>query len=103
MHVTGEWIHGKGASPWGWGSGFGESTTAGSQPASVLSSAAPWATSSIGWVRQGAVADFIDVHWGIYHWRAFNVADSAITVGVCILLIDTLPIRRGRASVVARN
>ena len=46
---------------------------------------------------QGAVADFIDVHWGIYHWPAFNVADSAITVGVCMLLIDTLPIRRGTA------
>ena len=33
-------------------------------------------------LRRGAVVDFIDVHWQGYHWPAFNVADSAITVGV---------------------
>ena len=41
-------------------------------------------------LRFGAVADFLDVHAGGYHWPAFNVADSAITVGVGILLIDAL-------------
>ena len=41
-------------------------------------------------VRFGAVADFLDVHLFGYHWPAFNVADSAITVGVAILLIDSL-------------
>ena len=41
-------------------------------------------------VRFGAVADFLDFHLLGYHWPAFNVADSAITVGVAILLIDSL-------------
>lgn len=40
--------------------------------------------------RFGAVADFLDLHWGAYHWPAFNLADAAITVGVVILLIDAL-------------
>jgi len=38
----------------------------------------------------GAVADFLDVHWGDHHWPAFNLADAAISVGVAILLIDAL-------------
>ena len=41
-------------------------------------------------VRLGAVADFIDVHAGTWHWPAFNVADSAITLGVALILIDGL-------------
>jgi signal peptidase II len=32
-------------------------------------------------VRFGAVVDFLDFYWRDYHWPAFNVADSAITVG----------------------
>jgi signal peptidase II len=39
-------------------------------------------------IRLGEVIDFIDVHWYQYHWPAFNVADSAISVGVVLLLID---------------
>jgi len=35
----------------------------------------------------GAVADFFDFHIGGYHWPAFNVADSAITLGVVLILI----------------
>jgi len=35
--------------------------------------------------RFGAVVDFIDVYWRSYHWPAFNVADSAISVGVALL------------------
>jgi signal peptidase II len=35
--------------------------------------------------RWGAVVDFVDAHWRGYHWPAFNVADSAITVGVALL------------------
>jgi signal peptidase II len=38
-------------------------------------------------VRWSAVVDFIDVHWRGYHWPAFNVADSAITVGVIVLAL----------------
>ena len=40
-------------------------------------------------IRFGAVFDFIDLHGFGYHWPAFNVADSAITVGVVLLLIDS--------------
>jgi len=39
-------------------------------------------------IRLGEVIDFIDVHWYQYHWPAFNIADSAITIGVGLLLID---------------
>lgn len=39
-------------------------------------------------LRLGAVIDFIDVHWYQHHWPAFNVADSAITIGVGLLLLD---------------
>lgn len=39
-------------------------------------------------LRNGAVTDFLDVYWKAWHWPAFNVADSAITVGVCLLLIQ---------------
>lgn len=40
--------------------------------------------------RFGAVADFLDVHALGYHWPAFNVADSAITIGVVVLIADSL-------------
>lgn len=36
----------------------------------------------------GAVADFLDFHYAGWHWPAFNVADSAIVVGVCVLMLD---------------
>lgn len=39
-------------------------------------------------IRLGEVIDFIDVHWYQYHWPAFNVADSAITIGVGLMLLD---------------
>jgi signal peptidase II len=39
-----------------------------------------------GRLVRGYVVDFIDVHWASYHWPAFNVADSAVTVGAIVLL-----------------
>jgi signal peptidase II len=45
-------------------------------------------------LRFGAVVDFLDFHLGSQHWPAFNVADSAITVGVVMLLADSLIVRR---------
>ncbi len=39
-------------------------------------------------VRFGYVIDFLDVYWGDYHWPAFNAADSAISIGVVLLLIE---------------
>lgn len=39
-------------------------------------------------VRMGEVIDFLDVYWKTHHWPAFNVADSAICVGVALLALD---------------
>lgn len=39
-------------------------------------------------IHYGAVADFLDFHLGQWHWPAFNLADSAIVVGVAILMLD---------------
>jgi signal peptidase II len=39
-------------------------------------------------MRFGAVVDFVDVYFRGWHWPAFNVADSAITVGVAILALS---------------
>jgi signal peptidase II len=47
-------------------------------------------------LRFGAVVDFLDLHWAGYHWPAFNLADSAITVGVVLLLADGLLTRPER-------
>ena len=41
-------------------------------------------------VLYGYVIDFLDVYYGEWHWPAFNVADSAITVGVIFLLLESL-------------
>ena len=38
----------------------------------------------------GYVVDFVDVYWREYHFWAFNVADSAITIGVAIMILDML-------------
>jgi signal peptidase II len=38
----------------------------------------------------GSVVDFVDVYWGSWHFWAFNVADSAITVGVAAMILDML-------------
>jgi signal peptidase II len=37
-------------------------------------------------ILYGEVIDFLDVYWSHYHWPAFNVADSCITIGVGITL-----------------
>lgn len=44
-------------------------------------------------LRFGAVADFLDFHAFGWHWPAFNVADSAIVVGVALMLVDSLRAR----------
>ncbi|MDB5477565.1 MAG: lspA [Alphaproteobacteria bacterium] len=40
-------------------------------------------------LRFGAVVDFIDLHAGSWHWPAFNIADSAVSIGIILLLIET--------------
>lgn len=41
-------------------------------------------------IRFGYVVDFIDVHYNNWHWPAFNIADSAIVIGVILMLIESL-------------
>ena len=43
------------------------------------------------------VIDFLDFYYGTWHFPAFNVADSAITMGACLLILDELlRVRRAR-------
>lgn len=44
-------------------------------------------------VSSGAVTDFIDVYVGTHHWPSFNVADSAISVGIVLMAIDSFRAR----------
>lgn len=50
-------------------------------------------------VASGGVTDFVDVYVGVHHWPAFNVADSAITIGIVLMAVESLlPRRAGRDS-----
>ena len=45
----------------------------------------------------GYVVDFLDFHYGNWHFPAFNVADSAITIGaICLVLDELMRVRRGK-------
>ena len=46
-------------------------------------------------LRLGYVVDFVDVYYGSSHWPAFNVADSAICIGVGLLIVENLLRRDG--------
>jgi len=46
-------------------------------------------------IRFGAVADFLDFHVLGWHWPAFNLADSAIAIGVVVLLLVSLSRKEG--------
>ena len=45
-------------------------------------------------VTIGYVVDFVDAYWGDWHFWAFNVADAAITVGACLLILDMMLVNR---------
>lgn len=47
-------------------------------------------------IRHGYVVDYIDVYYRDWHWPAFNLADSAITCGVILLLLDGLILSASR-------
>lgn len=49
-------------------------------------------------IRLGEVIDFLDAHWYQHHWPAFNVADSAICMGVFFLAVDMLMEERRQKS-----
>ncbi len=54
---------------------------------------------SIDRFRLRYVTDFIDFHWfgdPALHWPPFNIADSAITIGVILILFDTFITKRGK-------
>jgi signal peptidase II len=42
-------------------------------------------------LRYGRVVDFLDFYWENYHWPAFNIADSAICIGVAVLILLPQP------------
>ena len=45
----------------------------------------------------GYVVDFLDFHWAGWHFPAFNIADSAISIGAaCLILDELLRVRRGK-------
>ena len=48
-------------------------------------------------IRFGNVVDFLDVYIGSWHWPAFNVADSAISIGAVLLVVEMF--RRKRAGI----
>jgi len=48
-------------------------------------------------IASGSVVDFVDVYWRMHHFWAFNIADSAISVGVAIMILDMLGIDGRRA------
>ena len=62
----------------------------------------PWMLASLGLILGGAVGnladriasgsvtDFLDFYYGSYHWYTFNVADSAITVGILLMSLQIL-------------
>jgi signal peptidase II len=44
----------------------------------------------------GYVIDFLDVYYDTWHWPAFNIADSAITLGVMLMLAETFGLGRSK-------
>jgi signal peptidase II len=46
-------------------------------------------------VRLGYVTDFVHLHWRGHQWPDFNLADSAISIGIVLLLFDAVRSRRG--------
>jgi signal peptidase II len=45
-------------------------------------------------IEYGSVVDFIEVHIFSYHWPDFNVADSCVVIGACLLVLDSFKPRK---------
>jgi signal peptidase II len=54
-------------------------------------------------IVHGAVTDFFEVWLGSYHWPAFNVADSAITIGAALIILDVLFFHKHHAPEVTKR
>ena len=54
-------------------------------------------------IVHGAVTDFFEVWLGSYHWPAFNVADSAITIGAALIIIDVLFFHKHHAPEITKH
>jgi signal peptidase II len=54
-------------------------------------------------IVHGYVTDFFEVWLGSYHWPAFNVADSAITIGAALIIIDVLFFHKHHAPEVTKS
>ena len=77
------------------------------RPASQLSA---WLRAALGLILGGAagnlydrivngtVTDFVELHAGQHYFAAFNVADSAVTIGACLLLLDMWRARERKVS-----
>jgi signal peptidase II len=48
-------------------------------------------------ILYGSVVDFIQVHIFSYHWPDFNIADSSVVTGACLLLLDSLRPKKNQA------
>ena len=44
---------------------------------------------------RGAVVDYLDFFWGVYHWPAFNIADIAIVLGAALMIFTTAKEQQG--------
>jgi signal peptidase II len=54
-------------------------------------------------ILYGSVIDFIEVHIFAYHFPDFNIADSSIVIGACLLLLDSMLPKRGMAAPVGNE
>ncbi len=51
-------------------------------------------------IARGAVTDFVDFYYGTYHWHTFNVADTAISIGIGLMILGTF-LHRGEPALAA--
>ena len=47
-------------------------------------------------IYHGKVIDFIDIHYKLFHWPTFNIADSFIFIGVILFIINEFMFMKGR-------
>lgn len=52
-------------------------------------------------IASGGVTDFFDFYWGQHHFPAFNIADSAITIGIGLMILDSFRPHRSAPAAVA--